>query len=369
MIKICFVISSLVNEGPVNVMYNIIQYMDFKVFEVSVVTLIPERTNSRMDDFRQLPISIHSLTEQKHLNPLQMFRGLKKTVRELNPHILHAHCPRSLYLTSFLPRQYKRVYTIHIYPGFQQIIKYGRLKGSVVVRLNNYFTRKMDLPIGCAESIGDLYKQHKGWDIMTISNGSSMPVWKEDMEQKQRLREWFHLKDGVRYFIFIGRFSKEKNPDVLVEAFKKLHHPEAGLIMLGDGPLWEKLKGEATDQLILPGFTTDVYSYLIASDYYISTSEVEGLANTLLESMAVGLPLLLSDIPSHREVMEKMTKTTGYILRPDDVIDIVDKMQLMLQLPNTEEVPAEVQRVFTAYYTAEKMSKAYQSAYISLLKT
>ena len=83
--------------------------------------------------------------------------------------------------------------------------------------------------------------------------------------------------------------------------------------MLGEGPLWEDLKKEGDDRILLPGFKTNVYDYLIASDYYISASDVEGLANTLLESMTVGLPMLLSDIPSHQEVLSKMSVTTGYI--------------------------------------------------------
>ena len=58
--------------------------------------------------------------------------------------------------------------------------------------------------------------------------------------------------------------------------------------MLGEGPLWEDLK-EGDDRILLPGFKTNVYDYLIASDYYISASDVEGLANTLLESMTVGI--------------------------------------------------------------------------------
>ncbi len=62
----------------------------------------------------------------------------------------------------------------------------------------------------------------------------------------------------------------------------------------------------------MPGFKSNIYDYLKASDYYISASDVEGLANTLLESMTVGLPCVLSDIPSHKEVLSK-GKTNNWI--------------------------------------------------------
>ena len=366
MIKVCFIVSSLANEGPVNIMYNIIKYMDFSVFQVSIVTLIPEKENSRIHDFKQFPISIHSLAGQGRSNPLSLFRRLKQCIQKINPAVLHAHCPRSLYLMCFLPRQYKRVYTIHIYPGLQQKALYGNVKGEIIIRLNHYFTRKADLPIGCSESVGSLYKKHKGWDIMSIPNGSSLPVWKRDEKRKQELREKFNLAKDVRYYIFIGRFSEEKNPDKLIQAFQEINDPQKGLILLGNGPMWDQLKKNESKQIILPGFTRDVYDYLIASDYYISASEVEGLANTLLESMTIGLPVLLSDIPSHNEVMSKMKKTVGYLFNPHDTNDLIDKIKKIEDSVNKETASLELQKVFEEYYTAKKMSLSYQREYTRL---
>ena len=61
MTKVCFLVSSLCNEGPVNVMYNIIQYMDFSKFKVSIITFIPEKKTTRIKDFQKYPLSIHQL--------------------------------------------------------------------------------------------------------------------------------------------------------------------------------------------------------------------------------------------------------------------------------------------------------------------
>jgi glycosyltransferase involved in cell wall biosynthesis len=132
--------------------------------------------------------------------------------------------------------------------------------------------------------------------------------------------------------------------------------------------MWEQLKREESERLLFPGFTTEVYEYLIASDYYISASDVEGLANTLLESMTIGLPLLLSDIPSHREVMSKMSRVTGYIANQHDVDDIVDKIKQLTRSVNREEAGAEIRKVFSEHYTAKQMSDQYQAAYQDLYR-
>ena len=365
MTKVCFLVSSLCNEGPVNVMYNIIQYMDFSKFKVSIITFIPEKKTTRIKDFQKYPLSIHQLAPETPLNPFALFTALKQEVKLINPDMLHAHCPRSLYLMCFLPRKYKRIYTIHIYPGLQQQILYGKFKGDIVNQLNHFFTRKVDLPIGCSESVGKLYKENKGWDISCIPNGSSLPIWNCDPIYRQKLRKDLGLKDDIRYFIFIGRFSGEKNPELLIRAFKQIGAKQVGLIMLGEGPLWEDLKKEGDDRILLPGFKTNVYDYLIASDYYISASDVEGLANTLLESMTVGLPMLLSDIPSHQEVLSKMSVTTGYIFNNKDSNSLFDKIEKVRLLDRTEGA-REVQDIFQKHYTAKKMSLSYQNAYTSL---
>lgn len=365
-IRVCFAVSSLCNEGPVNVMYNIIQYMDFSRFDVNIITLIPEENNTRIEDFRKLPISIHQLFPDKKPGPVAMFKAFRQEVIRIAPDMVHSHCPRSFYFSGFLPRKYKRVYTIHIYPGLQQKILYGKIKGNIVIGLNHFFTRWMDLPIACAESIGKLYKKNKGWDILSIPNGCSLPLWKKDIRQKEILRHTLGLKDNVKYFIFIGRFSFEKNPQLLVETFHALPNRKIGLIMLGTGPLWNKLSQIKDDRILFPGFQTNVYDYLIAADYYISASEVEGLANTLLESMTIGLPMLLSNIPSHQEVLSKMEQPVGYIFDTTNRKDLSDKINRIIDKIDRETAATEIKKVFEKLYTAQRMSESYQSAYTDL---
>ncbi len=365
-IRVCFVVSSLCNEGPVNVMYNIIQYMDFSKFEVSIITLIPEKKNTRIEDFSKLPVSITQIAKKKAIGTFAMFSELKKAIIKIDPFIIHAHCPRSLYLSYFLPRKFKRAYTIHIYPGLQQEILYGRLKGCLINQLNHFFTYRMDLPIACADSISELYKKNKNWKVMSIPNGCSLPVWKETDEQKRNIRKMLGLKENIKYFIFIGRFSNEKNPQILINAFRKLKNHNIGLIMLGNGPLWDSLVKDKNEMIILPGFKTNVYDYLVASDYYISASDVEGLANTLLESMTVGLPMLLSDIPSHREVLSKMEKTVGFIFDNKNIDNLSNNINKIIQTVDSKTACTEIKRVFEKWYTAKKMSQSYQATYTHL---
>lgn len=364
---ICYLISSLSNEGPTNVVYNIIKYMDFKRFRVSIITFVPEKNNTRIEEFRKFPIEIYQLSRDSLLSPLKLFKLLKGKVIELNPDALHAHCSRSLYLMCFLPKKYKRIYTIHIYPGFQQIQMLGPIKGRITTLLNHFFAQKCDLPIGCAESVGWQYKKYKGWDIVCVPNGASLPPWKNETSEKNQLRSELGLDINLKYFIFIGRFSQEKNPDVLVDVFSNLRIKGIKLIMLGDGVLWEGLKERANDNVIMKGFTTRVYDYLKASDYYISTSDVEGLSNTILESMSVGLPMVLSDIPSHHEILDNFGEgEVGFVVNQHDTKEVIEAISKVLELDSTN-VSQKIRNLYRVKYTAEIMSKGYQTEYEKLL--
>ena len=367
MIHVCFLISSLANEGPTNVMYNIIKYMDRDKFRISVITLIPEKSNSRLEEFGKLGIDIYQLSVHQKLSMISLYKALKRVVASISPDCLHAHCARSLYLMCFLPRKYKRIYTVHIFPGYQQIQILGPIKGRIVTALNNFFTRKCDLPIGCAKSVGQMYNAKKGWNLKCIPNGASAPVLSVSCLDKNSKRQDLGLQMNIVYFVFIGRFSKEKNPDVLIDVFNSLPNKDIGLIMLGDGPMWKELHDRASEKIVMPGFTTHVYDYLQAADFYISLSDVEGLANTLLESMSIGLPMVLSNIPSHNEVMDNFAKVkVGEIVNQHDMQNVIVALNEVKKL-DWQETSKEIRRVYQSVYTAQVMSESYQKEYMSII--
>lgn len=367
-IKVCYVISSLANQGPPNVLYNIIKYMNFSRFDISIVTMVPEPEISRLEEFKEFPINIVQMSPDKIQNPLSMYLTLRKTVKKINPDILHTHCPRSMFLVPLLPKKYKKMETVHIYPGEQQRVMYGKLKGQIVIWLSNFFTKKMDEPIACSESVAQSYWDEQHYKMKAIPNGCSLPLWNGDSEEKAQLRKRFGLKDDVKYFIFIGRFSQEKHPEMIIEAFEKLNDPKIGVVLLGNGVMYDELKSRETENIILPGFKTNVYDYLIACDYYISASDIEGLPNTLLESMTVGLPCVLSDIGAHREVIAKTTQPMGYTFDNTSMDSLLTAIKKTMAL-DVLTTAKSIREVFEKYYTAKHMSEQYQEEYEKIMNS
>lgn len=364
MIKICYVISSLC-EGPTNVLYNIIKYLDFSKFQVSVVTMVKEKPTTRIDDFMALPIKIYQVSGERDLPKVELMLKTRRLVMSLNPDIVHAHCPRSRMLLPMLPSRFIKIETIHNYPDLP-IVLYGKIKGRIVKFISLAIEKRLNLCIGCSESIAKDFKRRGMNNVIAIPNGCDLPVWHYNGNEKVALRKKFGLYGNLSYFIFIGRFSEEKRPELVVKAFQKLNDKPYGVIMLGNGRMYDTLKKYETDKILMPGFKTNVYDYMKAADFYLSASDTEGMPNSLLESMTVGLPSVLSDIPAHEEVLSKSDTKMGVLYNNHSTDNLISAINKVITF-DREKTSEEIRKVFNEYYTAQLMSKKYQAMYNELI--
>ena len=128
------------------------------------------------------------------------------------------------------------------------------------------------------------------------------------------------------YSLFVGRLIPEKGVDQLVEAFSRMR-TASKLVIVGASSYTDEyasmVKGLAAEdpRVVLPGF---VYGAELAALYanaaaYIQPSLREGLPLTVLEAASHGLPLVLSDIPAHLEVLPR--SRAGGRLYPSGDID------------------------------------------------
>jgi glycosyltransferase involved in cell wall biosynthesis len=111
---------------------------------------------------------------------------------------------------------------------------------------------------------------------------------------------------------FVGRLAPEKGLDRLLRAWKLVHMelPEARLEIIGEGPSEESLRSMATASGIahkvdFPGARGDIAQCLAKADLFVLPSREEGLSMSLLEAMAAGIPVVVSDIPGNRTLVKQ----------------------------------------------------------------
>ena len=104
--------------------------------------------------------------------------------------------------------------------------------------------------------------------------------------------------------IAVGRLVEQKNFSMLLNSFYEFHkhYPNYELYIYGDGGLRNSLehqikKMELKDNVFLPGFVLDVNERMKNAKMYISTSNYEGISNSMIESLAMGVPTICTDCP------------------------------------------------------------------------
>lgn len=128
--------------------------------------------------------------------------------------------------------------------------------------------------------------------------------------QRQAAREALGLAPGALVVGSVGRLDPVKNLPALLRAHARLlaEHPEARLVIVGDGPDREALHAEArdlniADTVVFTGYRADVRAVLPAFDVYANSSRYEGVSLTILEAMAAGLPVVATDVGGNPEVV------------------------------------------------------------------
>ena len=132
----------------------------------------------------------------------------------------------------------------------------------------------------------------------------------ELIAQAQSSDEACFLPPGVPIVLFVGRLSPEKNVSTLLQAIA-IASKEVRLVAVicGDGIQRPQLEQEAKDMAITQfttflGEVTNPWPWMRRAAVLVSTSLVEGSPNVVLEAMAMGTPLVVSEITAHRAIAD-----------------------------------------------------------------
>lgn len=145
---------------------------------------------------------------------------------------------------------------------------------------------------------------------------------------------------GLRV-VAVGRLVEIKDPLTVLRAFAEVATEADRLVFVGDGDLRDRIEQEA-DHLEISGrvmFTglverDEVYRRVAGADVFISASHGEGLPLAVLEAMSCGRPVIVSDIPPHREI----TKGADFVplVQPGDVAGFAHELRRVRDMPEHE---------------------------------
>lgn len=373
-IRIAFVETNCKKNGPIKQTLNIIRYMDRNIFEPALITVWPEdENNSMIDEYKALGITCYcaGLTRKESL-----FKGKKAVaafLNEFDADIVHG-VGMPLYRMSLGYKEAVHLTTLRNYCYEDYPAKYGKIIGPILaykdIKLIKKRIKTENTFVTCSDSLKKMYKERQNFDLLCISNGVNVEQYlKMEMTSKDQIRKKLNLPPDKFIFVYTGSFIDRKNQIEAIRAFQNMKYREKTvLLLLGDGKDFANLKESCSEDqdIIFAGKVSNVNEYLNASDVYLSTSKSEGLPNGVLEAMACRLPVLLSDINQHTEILEN-DSICGYSYRLGDEKELSEKMDLIVN-DNINEMGEHSYKVVMNHFTAEGMSKKYQEFYQNLMK-
>ena len=170
--------------------------------------------------------------------------------------------------------------------------------------------------------------------------------------QKEAYCKEIRLQYGINeddfVFGFVGRVTKEKGCAELLKAFKTGDFPDnAKLMMVGmydgcEGELLELVEwAKASDKIIFMGLVkgAEVCRYMSAMDILVHPTYREGFGMVLQEALAMGVPIITTDVPGPSEVIEE--NVCGWLVPAQNAEILQEKMRALMNDTKTREQFAE----------------------------
>lgn len=295
---------------------------------------------------------------QREIRPKQDFVALKELLYDLkqisNIDILQLHSSKAGVLGRIAARllglQKRTFYLPHGVSFARQDVSLNKRQFYILIeKIANAFAGTV---IACSSSERNLLKANGIKNVIVINNGIAVPD-EEPMYKQPR-------KPLV--FGTVGRITFQKNPQLFNQIAQHFQGDDrVKFLWIGDGELRYEI--QENSQVQVTGWVTsdEVKDYLKLVDVYISTSLWEGLPLSVLEAMALGKPLLLSDCVGNVDTVEQ--GSNGFLYH--NISESIDFILKILETSQNKILQMEKQsyKRVANKFSLSKLKLQYQSLY------
>ena len=301
--KIGFFVPEIKNCGPINVVFNIISFLDKEIFDIQLIAV--RKNNIGYEKHIQEDCSLGIIY-------MSDFSSKKVFFEEVNRlDIVHSHGYFPDKYIRKIKKEVRKITTVHCRIFEDYINDYGFFKGIIGAVMHIYYLRNnsFDKVIGCSRSIQKYLDRYIKKKLLTnVNNGVNQNIFNPlSKNQKKKVRKELGFTNEEKIFVFAGRFVKIKQVPKLIDFFNNLNLVDSKLLLLGEGGVEEaicKEQAKGNPNILFLGFCNTPAKYYQIADYVISMSSAEGYPMSILEGVSCGCYAYLSNIPSHREFLE-----------------------------------------------------------------
>jgi len=178
-------------------------------------------------------------------------------------------------------------------------------------------------------------------------------------------------REGAFVIGYIGRLTSGKGLDVLFNAIAKYGEPHWRVVIVGEGEQSEELESivvelDIADRVKFYGYRPDRLSFLKGFDVFALPSRSEGIPRCLMEAMSAEVPVVATDIPGCRYLIDGVT--TGLLFKVDNQIELADAIK---KLSSDDDLRKTIQQAgknfIHTHFSSARMAQEYEQLFIKMM--
>lgn len=270
-------------------------------------------------------LTFYEVEERGKFDP-RVLRALRDIVVKHRINVIHSHDYKSD-LMAYIVGRWMCPHPVRLLSTAHAWVLIG-LKGELYRRLDLMIMRRLDQLIAVSHATKAEMVAGGVPDglVHVVHNAIDTVAWAPE-RGSDSFRTELGLNGAFPVVGYVGRINKEKDLDswLRAAALVAAKHPKARFVLVGDG------RGDNTQaelesladtlgirgNVIFPGYRSSLQSVYAAFDIFMLSSRREGLPNCILEAMAMGLPVVTTDVAGAKELVKD--QETGYVLPQGDV--------------------------------------------------
>lgn len=292
-------------------------------------------------------------------------------MRTRNPAVSHFFLPGAYIfggVASFFSKSNPRIMSRRSLNNYQQ-------SNPTYARIERWLHPRMNLV--CANSFAVLEQlEQEGVSperLRLIYNGiEAAPSWAAD--HRARMRTELNIPDGAVVLVIVANLIPYKGHEDLIDALSfvaaELPAPWFVLCLGRDDGIGQRLRERAAnagvaEQVRWLGSRRDVPQILAASDIGLLTSHQEGFSNAVLEAMAAGLPMVVTDVGGNAEAV--IDGETGFVVPAKDPQALAVAIRRLVNDPSRHLMGERGRERVQSYFSLETCVNAYERLYCEVL--
>jgi len=389
-IKVLHIITRVDKGGSAQNTYLTLLGLKRKSFQPSLISGLSLESEMKHEEFKAKEKDIQSLKSEgiefiqcsslvRRTNIIKdfvAFLNIWRIIKKKCPLIVHTHSSKAGLLGRLAAKLAGIPIIVHTPHGHVFFGYFGPLQTKVYINLEKLASRITDKIVALTNREKEDHIVFKIADenkFVVICSGVELNKYNElPFNENQNFKKELGIQENSLIVGTAGRLVPVKGLEFLIEAAKHIipKYPDTLFMFTGDGYLRQDLEKKAfnlgiKENIIFLGWRDDAAKILSIYDVFVLPSLNEGMGRVLIEAMALGKPIVASDIGGIPDLVTH--GKNGFLVPPRNPKELAKHIQILIEDKAKREKMGSAGKKMALNFSAENMVKKIEKLYEELL--